>query len=82
MKHLPEEPEKSLTLKYEKLLDHPRHGINRLLRFIDMNFRFEELVNPPRLIQGNYNKWRKSLQSDEITSINSILGRFPKIVNK
>ena len=74
IEHLPEDPEKTMLLKYETLLGHPQNEIARLLSFIDINFRFEELVNSPHLMRENYNKWRKALRPDEVEAIHSILG--------
>jgi len=72
-KNLPISSSQTHTIQYERMLDAPETTMNLLLEFIDKDFRWSDLISPPKLIKSNYNKWKKEFTLEQIDIINNII---------
>jgi hypothetical protein len=81
-------PVASMELSYESLLAEPRQAVERLCRFLAVDFRTEMLLldkpaenlagtrHARTIVSGNAGKWRTGLSDREVAAVERICGRL------
>jgi hypothetical protein len=62
-----------MTLKYEDLVDRPEENIDRILDFIGVDSSEAFKASLPRMMAGNYQKWKKAFTPDQLAEIHPVL---------